>query len=59
MTTEWYPFVKILAKGGVGVKIFQLIFEVEQGKENDFLIVGQTFFLPRKTFLFGATAWHK
>ena len=56
LTTEWYPIVKFLARGGylffnwylrLGKNIFY------------FLMVGPEKVLPRKTFLFGATPRHK
>jgi hypothetical protein len=51
VTTERYPFVKCLARGGC------LFFNsyLRLG-ENLTLMVGSEIFLSRKTFLFGANA---
>jgi hypothetical protein len=56
VTTEWYPFVKFLVRSG------HLFFNDIRGWlkiNSDFLMVGSATFLPRKTFLLGATPRHK
>jgi hypothetical protein len=50
VTTEWYPFVKFLVRGGY---LFLKLYLKLSKNVFDFLMVGSAKFLPRKTFSFG------